>query len=589
MAQVHHGRSHWAVPPGEFPEPQGSPRWHRILARLLSGAIAALTPAIALLSVRSATAAETLKFSFQSVSLEISLGELEAFASRGELPRGLRFYQGSGRREQLNAIQRILGQPLQISPTTVSQFLSLPEGDELLNRLGYLVKPTGPQGEGAAPRLRQAILAAAVDPAGLSLLNLVRQFPEDVLELDLSLAIALVEENAAFYGRRSEIIQAFWPEVGSTPDSAQALPALPLLTPRGPYRWRVQGLNFRNPERPSFSQASLYLPQIPNARPNNNQPGSLPSQIPVVILSHGLGANRLAFAYLAEQFASHGYGVIALEHSETNSDRFNRFLNGLAAPPSPAELTSRPRDISAVLDDLSQRAERNPSLAQLNLTSVGVLGQSLGGYTVLAAAGATINRPLLEQRCAQSPPERRLSLNISMPIQCRILELPAEASLAVADPRVAAAIALNPVTSQIFGPEGMAQIKKPVMIVAGTDDFVAPTLPEQVEPFGWIGSRDKYLVMIENATHFTLLGHEGNGSVLPLPDRLFGPEGDSAQAAIAQVSLAFFNRHLRQQRSHEAYLTQAYLTRLEGSPFRYAIVRELPDNLSSQPLRPSLP
>ncbi|MEM9927706.1 MAG: hypothetical protein AAF915_28945, partial [Cyanobacteria bacterium P01_D01_bin.50] len=47
------------------------------------------------------------------------------------------------------------------------------------------------------------------------------------------------------------------------------------------------------------------------------------------------------------------------------------------------------------LDELERRAKSEPELQSLNLQAVGVLGQSLGGYTVLAAAGAQLSREKL--------------------------------------------------------------------------------------------------------------------------------------------------------------------------------------------------
>ncbi|MEO1299095.1 MAG: hypothetical protein AAFW75_25630 [Cyanobacteria bacterium J06636_16] len=126
------------------------------------------------------------------------------------------------------------------------------------------------------------------------------------------------------------------------------------------------------------------------------------------MISHGIASDCQTFGYLAEHLASHRYGVINLEHAETSAEKFSRFLQGLEGSPTPSELLHRPRDITAVLDTLAVRAVNEPNLQTLNLQAVGVLGQSLGGYTILAAAGAELNRPELEQQCLATLAERAL-------------------------------------------------------------------------------------------------------------------------------------------------------------------------------------
>uniref|UniRef100_A0ACD5H2T1 Alpha/beta hydrolase family protein n=1 Tax=Desertifilum tharense IPPAS B-1220 TaxID=1781255 RepID=A0ACD5H2T1_9CYAN len=77
------------------------------------------------------------------------------------------------------------------------------------------------------------------------------------------------------------------------------------------------------------------------------------------------------------------------------------------------------------------------------------------------------------------------------------------------DPRVKAAIAINPIASRILGESGMQQIEIPVAIVTGSADTVAPMLPEQVLPFAWLNENiDKYLVLLEGGTHFSTLQEE---------------------------------------------------------------------------------
>ncbi len=72
----------------------------------------------------------------------------------------------------------------------------------------------------------------------------------------------------------------------------------------------------------------------------------------------------------------------------------------------------------------------------------------------------------------------------------------------LAKPLIApAAIAINPVSSAVLGPESLGQIKIPVMMVEGSNDFVTPMVQEQLHPFIWIANAKKYLVTMNPGGH----------------------------------------------------------------------------------------
>jgi predicted dienelactone hydrolase len=162
----------------------------------------------------------------------------------------------------------------------------------------------------------------------------------------------------------------------------------------------------------------------------------------------------------------------------------------------PREFIDRPLDVKYLLDELERLDAANPNL-QLNLRQVGVIGQSFGGYTVLALAGASLNFEQLQKDCKALED----SLNVSLLLQCRALELP-RIQYNLRDERVKAAIAINPITSSIFGKDGMSDIQIPVTLVSSSDDKIAPALPEQIQPFTWLNNPEKYLVLLEGGTHF---------------------------------------------------------------------------------------
>jgi predicted dienelactone hydrolase len=159
------------------------------------------------------------------------------------------------------------------------------------------------------------------------------------------------------------------------------------------------------------------------------------------------------------------------------------------------EFVDRPLDVSYVLDELERRnaAEFGD---RLNLQSVGVMGHSFGGYTVMALAGASIDFEHLEESCKNNLEY----LDISLFLQCRALELPRQ-PYNFRDPRVAAVFAINPVNNSIFGDQGLSEIQIPILLAAGTYDPATPAVFEQVRSFRQLTTPNKYLAVLQGQAH----------------------------------------------------------------------------------------
>ena len=89
---------------------------------------------------------------------------------------------------------------------------------------------------------------------------------------------------------------------------------------------------------------------------------------------------------------------------------------------------------------------------------------------MLAAAGAGLNPARLQEHC-QASPSLELTLNASLLLQYRALEVFQDPNLAaqagqLGDRRIRAVFALNPLTSTVFGPEELGQVGIPVMMVS---------------------------------------------------------------------------------------------------------------------------
>ncbi|MEL7242768.1 MAG: alpha/beta hydrolase [Cyanobacteria bacterium J06643_5] len=516
-----------------------------------------------ILTTQPAYSAERIQFFYGPIGSTIEINELEEIAKTGKLEKNSSILDNYLNDEQLVLFQSLLNTKFDIDVVGISQISYSSSGSKLLKRLGQIIQTENSLNGFKA--LRAALIFAADDEQGLTVMNVIRKFPLETIQINLPLTLKLARENQEIFQKQAGVVANIRKLAESKAGNFAVESAK--LDPRnqGNYTWKLTTIPFQNPGRSQTSIADLYLP---------NQPSNSSKQIPVAVISHGTASNRQTFTYLAKHLASHGYAVVIPEHLETSTTKFSRIFDGLEGPPDANTLLLLPQDITAVLDELERRAKSEPEFQSLNLQAVGVFGQSLGGYTVLASAGAELNRNKLENVCSTTVAERPI-LNSSMLLQCRLLEVPSEKSLNVKDERVKAAIAINPFTSYIFGETGLNKLQAPVLFVAGTDDYFVPALPEQIKPFQKLQIEDKYLVLMENGTHFsTLEMTEGEGG-LPVPESLIGADPKQAQPQINSLSLAFFNRYLLNQTENEIYLNQSYLNTFKQEPFRFNIVRDL--------------
>jgi len=491
----------------------------------------------------------------------ISIEDLEIFAKEGRITNKFAFYANRATPEQLIQLRYLLNERFDYSPLIVYKFTHSTTGEIILKKLGEIIKADFERNGFYA--LRASLNQAAASEEGLTIVNFLRQFPLETIRLDLEpinqvinqLSLALQEGNLIL-AKIEE--QAMAEAAAEPPVDISTLPDLRLA---GPGQWRKASYTFTNPRREEPVPFDIYLPTTPTEELTQ-----------LVIISHGLASNRITFAYLAQHLASHGFGVAVLEHPGSSTQKLNRLFAGFGDPPEADILIDRPLDIKYLLDELSAKAQSEPNrFGRLNLQSVGVIGQSLGGYTVLAAGGATLNFPNLTTECAQA--ETGISLNVSLLLQCQGLDLPTTTTN-LQDERVKAVMAINPLSSAIFGRQGMSQIEVPLMMISSTQDIFAPPIPEQLFPFLWLTTPNKYLVVVEEGTHFSFLGTEAEGA-FDLPPELIGPEPMLAQPSVSALSTAFFKTYIANQPEYAAYLSESYVKAISEDPFNLILVKYL--------------
>ncbi|MEM7797145.1 MAG: alpha/beta hydrolase [Cyanobacteria bacterium P01_C01_bin.118] len=516
-------------------------------------------------------AAERITFTFGPVERSIELADLERLAEEGVLSDDLAYYaqflpEDYGIDELREALTWRVEQDLdtiKLDVVLLDRFFYTSQGEYLLNIAADFIRTESNRSDFRA--LRGAILMAAGDQQeGLTILNAVRQFATPAMRIKLDRGLALLREiDRAVYETEAsiELLETLGaPVVGLSEVRQAALRSLANQARRpGLYQVERQVLSGNAP-----IPAELYLPTLQGQRQRNR---------PTVIISHGLGNDRTSYAYLGRHLASHGFVVLNVEHPGSNAEQINSLLVGRSADVVPnEEFINRPRQISALLNYLEREATQYGNL--INFAQVGLVGQSFGGYTALALAGATLDFEVLREAC----PPSSLSLNVSLLLQCQAGQLaePNETVLSLQDGRVRAAIAINPITSVLFGEASMGKVTTPTMIVSSGADTVTPALQEQLVPFTWLTQPERYLLLMRQGTHFSTIAMTETGSeAFDLPTEIIGPDPALAQDYLEATSLAFLTKHLIGEATYDDLMTAEGIAQLDQEPIKLTLVQSL--------------
>ncbi|MHC5598653.1 MAG: alpha/beta hydrolase [Nostoc sp.] len=515
----------------------------------------------------SVLAAERIYASYSALELSVSVNTLENYAKTGVINEDLAAYQQYLPLQQLQELRRILLNRVKVSPVVVSQLLHTPQGEFLLHRLAQAITAKSSQPELGFSALRSALILASGESGGLTLLNVLRKYPSSSIHLDVVQTLEIATELDKLVNQTHRAITAVSQKskIEAASISQPNLSQLPDLQVPGKFKSQKYILKFFDSRRNRLLLTDVYIPNVQ-------------SLAPVIVISHGLGLDSSNFQYLATHLASYGFAVVVPNHPGSDAKQLHSLLNGHAIEiAEPSEFQDRPLDVTYILNELEKGNQSDSRFkGRLNLQQVGVFGQSLGGYTALALAGAKINFEQLKQDC--KPAALQNTWNMSLLLQCRALELnisKSDKDYNLRDKRVKAAIAVNPITSSIFGKAGLSQIKTPVMIVSSSDDTVAPALSEQILPFSWLANSQKYLVILVGGTHFSTIGNgnPANQQVALTADMI----GDASQARryMNVLSLPFFQTYITGRSQYIPYLNAAYAQSISSKSLGLSLVKSL--------------
>ena len=512
---------------------------------------------------RPTFAAQKIYASYAALERSISIDALELYAKKGIINDDLAAYAKYAKPQVMQQLRRVLVTRVNLESVAISQFLYTPQGEDLLQRIGQIIQTESRQTGVYA--LRSALVLAAADDEGLTLLNVLRHFPSTSIRVDLRRSLQFADEVQIIINRTNQASASIAKQAETEASSRVTnFSQLPDLRTNGRFKWNKQTLTLNDKRRDRVYIADLYIPVT--SRP-----------APVIVISHGLASDRTTLAYLAIHLASYGFAVAVPEHPGSNTEKLRSLFAGRAnTADEPSEFINRPYDVTYLLDRLQVLDAEDPAY-ELNLNQVGVIGQSFGGYTALALAGAPINFSQLQKDCE----DRVNAWNISLLLQCRALALPVT-QYNLRDPRIKAAIAINPLSSSIFGEDSLSQIKIPLMIVSSSDDTVAPALSEQIIPFSWLTTDKKYLVLLEGGTHFSTLSEpDPNTSPLALPFPIYGAYPNLVRRYMRALSVAFTSSYVANDAQYLPYLSSSYTSALAQKVSPVRLVQTLPPDLNS--------
>lgn len=516
---------------------------------------------------RRAIAAEEIRLLVGGpLTLSVSVDSLETFAATGEVSDDMRLFTRFANEEALAGFRQALQADV---PLTVQQVDNLGHstfGEDILRNVGKVVRPhPSLNGDRAlrAAAVRAAAEARASNVARWTPLDVLKHYPSKTIDIRWRDLQEIRRFVSAYIREREQAIAAIQNQAAL--ESNHQAPLTQDLSAPGPYAFDKSTIAlFRETERqtslgirPSYSfDTDVYVPR------------GLGTPAPVVIVSHGFSDTKENLSSLGRHLASHGFVVLLPDHIGSNLKFRLDYTEGrLETAMSPSEYISRPQEISYLIDWLEE-GDASVLTTKVDLNRIGMMGHSLGAATAYSLAGAELNFERIASDCEKAS----VQINPASYLQCQARFLPAQ-PYDLQDSRIKAILSANGISSVLFGPEALSQIEIPVLMASAIDDVVAPALIEQIRPFSQLGSQEKYLAVMTEASHFSFISEEDSDIVSPL-----NQPGAEALAAIVlggyrevgseymeALNLAFWKVHLEGDNSYLPYLSDRYTQQLSAN------------------------
>lgn len=521
---------------------------------------------LSILPLSPVVAAEKITFSLAPLGeFDISVESLVIFAQKGKITPDFALYAQHFSPEELAKLRSLLNKSFPVNEVEAFEFFNTNFGKEIVKQLSQVINSPPAQSQSL---LQGAILEATANSDGLRIIDVIKNYDSLTLAVNLETIRNTIDEADKLYQSTERIFN--WLDRQVTTEGLTS-PSINLseLATAGKITWTSETLTIPRANKDPLT-IFVYLPQ------------NLSKPAPTIVITPGLNSDFQALRYVAEHLSSHGFAAVGIDFPESDAQRMKDALQGLNTFPTPNAWMDQPKDVALALNTLEQKSQSDLIFqGKLDLKNVGILGQSLGGYTATATGGAEVQWEYLTKECAKLNIPNQINLNPALLWQCQGIEN-ASPSAELQDPRIKAVIAINPVTNPAFGNQGINEIFVPMMFVAGSADIFAPSLPEQIIPFASVNKEDKYLVLVKNGTHLSFL--EGTGN---LPNFLVGKGQNLAYNYLKSLSLAFFNFYLNQQQEFKPYLTDTAVQKMGENPLPLHLIKSLTQTQLNEALESS--
>ncbi len=282
------------------------------------------------------------------------------------------------------------------------------------------------------------------------------------------------------------------------------------------------------PEQPMAYSRSNY--GFMGSVAHDSPPKDACPRVPLVLFSHGLGGCALQSIFITEELARHGYVIAAPDHTDAGcaigSDELKfaniRTDNSFMAPRSWTDQSEvdRMQDLREVM----RLVGNDPKLGRIvDVSRIGAVGHSLGGYTVVGMAGGW---PTWKT------------------------------------PEIKAVLAVSPYVSPYVESGALARLGVPVMYQGAQFDWgITPSLEGKRGAYA-LTAAPKYFAKLIRGSHFewTNLVCVGQTSVAECLER------SSNASAINRYGIAFLDRYLKDKPGADLDSKRTDLARYQREP-----------------------
>ena len=217
-----------------------------------------------------------------------------------------------------------------------------------------------------------------------------------------------------------------------------------------------------------------------------------------------------------------------------------------------------PLDFLFVLDMLTSNPPEG-LIDVLDTNRVGVGGYSSGGLFSLALGGARINPEYYLSQCAQAPsldfPPRFIGLEYFCNLSERWDEFSSQVFAEISttseglwqpttDDRILAIMPMAPDSAWLYGPEGLAAIDKPSLIIAGTDDQLISYELSPCYIFEYLVNSDRILISFIDEQHMMVTKQE-------------------VESRINHFAVAFFGYYLQGSTEYADYFSEDFVSQFD--------------------------